>query len=405
MKSSLKVVLTVASALGVAGSLVAPAQAADIATTTTISATDSDVQYGSQVLRVPAEVQRGENWCWATTGSTISNYLGASRANQRDFCLAGLGISGRYCPDRTGQMYNVQRGFRHFGISPGRATRVLSFRSVQNNIDSNSPIPAGFYWSAGGGHMITITGYDTSQQAIKINNSYPSHRRQMWIGYRNFVSNRQFRWAESIAGVGGGRVDENKVELATEGDLNRSSVQAAAPAANEAATAAASSEAASGLLNLVFNDAGVSTRAAEATSMDAGVQTYTLDPEFVKGNTSNPALAHSVAVVATRGGEKATVMIDSVDGQNVAVAAGPGTEEVDYTSKATDGVVFNEPQTGAWFEVANGVVRPLNDVAMRTVMGATMSVEQYQKSVQRRFADKMAGSEYQAQGNYGGFGR
>lgn len=403
MKTSFKVVLTAASALGMAVSIVSPASAADVASTAIVSES-SDVSIQSRsVLSVPAEVQQMENWCWATTGSTISNYLGVRSANQRDFCRAGLNIRGRYCPDRTGQMYNVQRGFRHYGVDPGRATRVLSFRAVQNNIDSNSPIPAGFYWSAGGGHMITITGYDSRENAIKINNSYRSHRRQMWIDYRTFVSNRQFRWAESIAGVGGGReATEAQTQEVAAADVTRSAVEAAAPVAAEAATAAAKSDSANGLLNLVFNDAGVSTRSVEATSMSAGVQTYTLNPEFVKGNSNNPAQAHTVAVVATRGSEKATVMVDSVNGENVAVAAGPGTEEVDYTSKATNGVVFTEPQTGAWFEVAGDFVRPLNDAAMRVTMGATMPVNMYQKSVQSRFADKMAGSDYQAQGNYGG---
>jgi len=85
-----------------------------------------------------------------------------------------------------------------------------------------------------------------------------------------------------------------------------------------------------------------------------------------------------------------------------AVNAAAGDLEARMERTAGAGSLLSEPQVGAWYAVHDGRVRPLNASA-RDVVGAGMTLEEYQQVVHERYADKLPGSAYDRAGTAGGF--
>lgn len=203
--------------VGCAAMTASMALSAGAATPVVASSSASDVDVaGKKTLDVKPQQQIGRNWCWATTGLTIIQYLGHGLdKKQNDYCNAGFGLrGGGQCPDKTGTMQNVQAGARAFGAGTGRAVKTLSFQQVKAQIDGDSPIPAGYFWTQGGGHMVGIAGYDDGSQDLFVNNSLSNAPRQSWINHGHFTRNSQYKWAESITGMTGDKQREPEPEPA-----------------------------------------------------------------------------------------------------------------------------------------------------------------------------------------------
>ncbi|KPI12513.1 hypothetical protein OV450_8392 [Actinobacteria bacterium OV450] len=108
------------------------------------------------------------------------------------------------------------------------------------------------------------------------------------------------------------------------------------------------------------------------------------------------------------------------DGQNAAVLLTPGSRdaswelasirdgdaEVRLAARATDGSqVFSEPQIHAWYRLTqDDHVLPLNPEAVTSLGRAqAVSLTDYQKLVQGRYANKTPGTAYDSKGLAGGF--
>lgn len=393
--------------------VMSPASAADLANTgatpTTVSNTapaNDTTPARSATLRVSPEVQEYQNWCWAASGTAIAKYKGVSRASQNEFCLAGRGLNVRLCPDEPAQMYNVQRGLQHYGVGSGRTTGVLSFADVQRNIDNDSPIPVGYYWRAGGGHLVTIIGYNTQNSTVTVIDSYPSHQRRQTHTYDSFVQNNRWRWSQSITGVGGRAAVETPettqpAATAPQTTSNTTSVEVSADA-QRAVTMAKTAEALARVTELTGADNSRSD-GTSATAADEAFTVNTLNPDFVNGTSTNPAVAEGHAVRAeTAAGDAATMLFTRVDGQLTLTTTTTGDEATRFGAMADGGTIFQEPQTNSWFRMADGKVEALNDAARKVLNGSITTVAEYQKSVSSRFADKMEGSTYQTEGYFGG---
>lgn len=85
-----------------------------------------------------------------------------------------------------------------------------------------------------------------------------------------------------------------------------------------------------------------------------------------------------------------------------AVNAATGDVESAMKRRAGDGELLSEPQVGAWYSVEDGTVRPLNAEARKAV-GQSVSLDEYQRIVHDRYADKLPGSAYDRSGAAGGF--
>ncbi|MEU9237227.1 LPXTG cell wall anchor domain-containing protein [Streptomyces subrutilus] len=135
-------------------------------------------------------------------------------------------------------------------------------------------------------------------------------------------------------------------------------------------------------------------------------------PAFVAG-TAQPLPTEAVKLTqlvsslsTTVNGRNATVMLAPTQGGGWHLAAiRDGNSDVMYASKATLGtLVFTEPQIRGWYQLRLTTVEPLNDQARQGLDGqASVSLSDYQKLVQARYADKLPGSQYDTQGYSSGY--
>ncbi|MFE6777231.1 papain-like cysteine protease family protein [Streptomyces sp. NPDC057702] len=147
-------------------------------------------------------VQSQDQWCWAATGLSIARYLGRGQdTSQNTFCAYARGLpTTSPCPNRPGYLTDVQRSWSKLGMNPGRTTGTLPFQTVQQTVDANSPVETGIYWTSGGGHAQVLYGYDASRKTLMYADPWPSSPRYGEMNYTSYVSNSQFRWAESLYG-------------------------------------------------------------------------------------------------------------------------------------------------------------------------------------------------------------
>ena len=137
-----------------------------------------------------------------------------------------------------------------------------------------------------------------------------------------------------------------------------------------------------------------------------------ITPGFVAGTaqpiaTEAVKLSHLVSSLSiTVNNRQATVMLAPTQGGGWHLAAvREGDSDATYAAKATPGsLVFAEPQIRAWYQLTLLTVTPLNDQARQGLDGrASMSLSEYQKQVKARYADKLAGSEYDTKGYSSGY--
>lgn len=142
----------------------------------------------------------------------------------------------------------------------------------------------------------------------------------------------------------------------------------------------------------------------------ATVPVYYLNPAFVADPSSSGTAAPvaQLSFLATdtisATGAHASVWTAKVgtEGWKV-VNIASGSDETTYTAEAAPGAsVFEEPQIGAWYQLVNGRVLPLNTTA-RASVGTGVSLARYHKLVHTRYADKLPGSAYDKSGRAGGF--
>ncbi|MGX4732146.1 hypothetical protein [Kitasatospora griseola] len=154
------------------------------------------------------------------------------------------------------------------------------------------------------------------------------------------------------------------------------------------------------------DEAQAAKAAAPRLSGDT-VPVRTLDAGFVAGRPGAPVatveFAATKAVAAD--GQSASVWTAQQNGSWRVVNIASGSDETDYAARAAaDGATaFREPQLGAWYELKDGRVLPLDDTARRSVGAHGVTVAAYQQLVHQRYGDKLPGSAYDTAGRAGGF--
>ncbi|WP_411144293.1 papain-like cysteine protease family protein [Streptomyces sp. x-80] len=157
--------------------------------------------YGSR-LDFSEQTQVQDQWCWVATGLSVAQHLGyGQNTDQNTFCNLAHGQDGNTaCPNRPGELTDVQSAWSGLGMSPGNVTGVLPFSTVASSVDANSPVEVGIYWTAGGGHANVLYGYDSANGTMLYADPWPSNPRYGEMDYSTYVSNNQFNWAESLYG-------------------------------------------------------------------------------------------------------------------------------------------------------------------------------------------------------------
>ncbi|MDF9812547.1 hypothetical protein [Streptomyces sp. SPB162] len=181
-----------------------------------------------------------------------------------------------------------------------------------------------------------------------------------------------------------------------------------APAASAAREAAAAPATLDTLSRFFARAGGTALKAAAPRLEGATVTVNTLNPAFVAGDrgaaVALPDFAATKAVSAD--GHTASVWtVRSGAGWKV-VNIATGSDETDYVAKGAaqaGSTVFREPQIDAWYVVRDGRVLPLDPDAVRAVGAGGTTLAGYQRSVHRRYGDKLPGSAYDRAGLGGGY--
>lgn len=147
--------------------------------------------------------QQKSNWCWAATGNSIAAFYGKSYS-QNQFCNLAFGNSqNASCPNNQATLANDQRAFRSIGISAGSyVSSTLGFSTLVSEIAAGRPVMTRIGWSSGGGHMMDIIGYDSSDSTIEYYNPWPDDPRYNYSTYNWYRSNSQFTWTHSLYRIG-----------------------------------------------------------------------------------------------------------------------------------------------------------------------------------------------------------
>lgn len=154
-------------------------------------------------LYIDGQAQQQSNWCWAATGDSVADYFGHSYS-QNQFCNMAFGRSANStCPNDQATLGNDQRAFSTIGINPGRyITGTVGYSTVVDQISNNRPIMTRIGWTSGGGHMMVLTGYDTSTSQVQYYDPWPSDSRFNVSTYNWYRSNSQFSWTHTLYGIG-----------------------------------------------------------------------------------------------------------------------------------------------------------------------------------------------------------
>jgi hypothetical protein len=191
------------ASLWLAATIVGLASFAPAATAATAVPAAPATVTASKYLNVNGQSQQKSNWCWAASGNSIAAYYGYNYS-QNQFCNLAFGYSqNATCPNNQATLGNDQRAFSAIGISAGSyISGTLSFNTLVTEISANRPVMTRIGWTSGGGHMMDIIGYDSSDSTIEYYNPWPDDSRYNTSTYNWYRSNSQFTWTHSLYRIG-----------------------------------------------------------------------------------------------------------------------------------------------------------------------------------------------------------
>lgn len=178
------------------GTLLALASGATLALSLTANAS-------ATTLNINGQAQQKSNWCWAATGDSIASYWGKN-VPQNTFCDLAFGRStNQTCPNSQATLANDQAAFQSLGINLGTYTEVVDADTINDEIQSGRPINTRIEWASGGGHMMSIYGYDPDSGALDYYNPWPDSNRYNTATYDWYANNDEFTWTHTLYGIGG----------------------------------------------------------------------------------------------------------------------------------------------------------------------------------------------------------
>ncbi|KAA2267192.1 hypothetical protein F0L68_01335 [Solihabitans fulvus] len=148
-------------------------------------------------------------------------------------------------------------------------------------------------------------------------------------------------------------------------------------------------------------------QAREVRVADQAVPVFGLSAAFVRGDQVAVGTLAYIAVPATSSVGAVTVQSvrDRAGTGWHAASAASGTVERDLAATLPGGVqLLTEPQVGAWYAATADRVTLLSAAfpALKSQVGRSWSLADYQALVHTRYADKQAGSDYARQHKVGG---
>lgn len=128
-------------------------------------------QAQSRVLNVPSRVQEHSQWCWAATSKMVLDFRGGEAATQCQLVNYAMGINyacgSRYFDwnsyaNRPAPTSWITSLLNAGGVPAYTQSGSLSLTNVQRLINANKPMVILWTWKYGGGHFVTLKGYNGS---------------------------------------------------------------------------------------------------------------------------------------------------------------------------------------------------------------------------------------------------
>lgn len=160
-----------------------------------------------------------------------------------------------------------------------------------------------------------------------------------------------------------------------------------------------------GRLTTKSPDGAAAMRAKAPRVTTSAHAVYSLNPDFVRGDSGAPVATFAYMVFGARSatGQDASVrLVKSPQGWQV-MNIGAGADEATYPAEAGPGTIFIEPQLNAWYRLSGDTVTGLSSTAKTSVGAQGVSLAAYQKLVHGRYVDKLPGSKYVRDGRLGGY--
>jgi hypothetical protein len=134
----------------------------------------------------PYVTQDKSLWCWAASSTSVLRINGYSSQTQAAFVQTVKGNT----LDQTNLPHGTIAAWKtHYNLSTTSAYNTLSFASIKNIISSGAvrqPIFCQVLWSTGGGHDVVISGYNDTNDDLRIMD--PGLSTWSWCTRSNFVN-------------------------------------------------------------------------------------------------------------------------------------------------------------------------------------------------------------------------
>ncbi len=143
--------------------------------------------------------QQQNQWCWAASGSMVMTYVSSPQAPSQ--CTEATDRNGGDCCSNGSSSTCNQPGwpqFDKYGYSNKQTANgtPLSFEQIQKTLIGNSPIAFAWYWTSGGGHMMTVCGWAiiSGQKFVLVYDPWPVNKgTTKWLAYDAYIKGSNYR--------------------------------------------------------------------------------------------------------------------------------------------------------------------------------------------------------------------
>lgn len=111
--------------------------------------------------------QAKSQWCWAACCEMVGGWRVSTSRDQ--WAVVNLIWGGTY-PDLPGSVDNIVSGVQFvsgYTKSAKSVNEMLSYSSIQSNINASKPMVGLLRWNNGGGHAIVFAGYNDDNNKVR----------------------------------------------------------------------------------------------------------------------------------------------------------------------------------------------------------------------------------------------
>lgn len=129
---------------------------------------------GFKSLAFTMQQQQMENWCWAATSTSVSQFFD-SDSTWTQCAVATTCLSPERCcemPLPCDKQFRLDLALQATANLRGMVGGALPFEDLATEIDAGSPVCCHIAWPGGGGHFVAVIGYDSANQDVDVADPY-----------------------------------------------------------------------------------------------------------------------------------------------------------------------------------------------------------------------------------------